>query len=341
MKFGIGIPVAHQGEYCPTPFAGPNELVTIVQTAERLGFHSAWGLDFMTPRHDPEAVRGSLPEWYEVLTALTYLAGKTSRIRLGTGALQVPLRDPFLLARQAATLDVLSGGRFMLGVGLGTYRVEFERIRARDKGVHRGQLFVESLEALHRFFSEDIVTFTGKHYSCRDLCMVPKPVQQPFPLYITGTTDDVTNRIAAWGSGWLLSRAQSRKLDERLEQLDRSLAAVGRRRSAIDLVVSKGLSLGRSREEALERFYHSILPTRMDSMATALNVGGKPSEDLAMVFEQNLIGTPDDVIEQLAAVRAKSIDHCILYYFPAPDVRELLDQVQWFGEAVMPAFAGR
>jgi len=100
MKFGIGIPVAHQGEYCPTPFAGPNELVTIVQTAERLGFHSTWGLDFMTPRHDPEAVRGSLPEWYEVLTALTYLAGKTSRIRLGTGALQVPLRDPFLLARQ-------------------------------------------------------------------------------------------------------------------------------------------------------------------------------------------------------------------------------------------------
>src|SRR5262249_51186687 len=153
---------------------GPAQLAAIVRAAERLRLDSAWALDFMTPVYDRHRASGAAPEWYESMTSLAYLAGGTERIKLGTACIQLPLRDPFLLARQAATLDVLSGGRCLLGLGLGHLRAEFAAIRPSDRQVHRGTLFEESLQALHRFFREETVTFDGTHYQCHELTLTPK-----------------------------------------------------------------------------------------------------------------------------------------------------------------------
>jgi len=341
MRFGIGIPSSHQGVYLPTPFAGPTEIVRIVQLAERLGYHSAWGLDFMTPWDDPIIAHQARPEWYEILITLAFLAARTRKIRLGTASLQLPLRDPFTVARQATTLDVLSGGRLMLGVGLGFVRIEFSRMRPHDSKSHRGQMFDEYLEALHRFLTEDVVSFGGKYYACDRLCLIPKPIQDPFPLYMTGVTNNVFDRIAKWSTGWLLARSQAHQLDERLQLLDHCLEKAGRSRKDIDLVVTKGLSIGRNREEAMERFYKSVLPARMDSVATELRISGeKPSRNISSVLQQNLIGSPDDVLEQIYELERKQIDHCVLYYNPVQSVEELTDQIQWFGEAVLPRSVG-
>ncbi len=336
MKFGAAIPISHQGVYLPTPFAHPDDLTGIVQLAERLGFYSAWGLDFMTLTDDPVPAESEWPEWHEVLTSLAFIAARTKTIRLGTGSLQLPLRDPFLVAKQAATVDVLSGGRMMLVVGLGVYRTEFQRMYPRVKA-HRGAMFEEYLEVMHRFFTEGAVSFEGEYYACEQLAMLPKPIQTPFPIYMMGTVDTTFDRIAKFSSGWLLSRAQTHLLDQRLEALDAALERFGRHRSEIDIVCTKGLSLGKTREEAFARFYECVLPERMDHMAGALKTGeGKPSQDTELVLEQNLIGTVDDVLEQIdQQVTQKGINHCVIYYNPVTNMQQMQDQIQWFGEAVV------
>lgn len=337
MKIGLGLPIAHQGVYLPSPFAGPTELVRIAQEAERLGFYSGWGLDFMTPRTESQMQPGQQPQWHEILISLSFLAAKTKTLRLGTASLQIPLRDPFLLAKQAATLDVFSNGRFMLGVGLGTLRTEFLKLRPRDHAMHRGRLFLESIEAMHALFTQDRVTRSGEYYACEDVCLLPKPVSNRFPLYLAGTTDDTPRRIAKWGSGWLLSRKQLDSIDERLDALDEALEQESRSRSEIDLVITKGLSIGKTREEAFDRFYKSMIPVKMDEKAAEIGIADRPSADPKRVLEQNLIGTPADIIEQLQPEISKGINQCVLYYYAANTADEMMEQVQWFGEDVLPA----
>ena len=240
----------------------------------------------------------------------------------------------FLLARQAATLDVLSAGRCLLGVGLGQAREEFADTRPRDVGIHRGRLLEESLEALHRFFNEQTVTLDGEYYQCRDLRLTPKPVQTPFPLYFAGNTPDTPKRIANWGTGWLLSRGQAGSVEQRVEALMPHLETAGRHRKEIDLVVTKGLVLGHTHEEALTRFNASMLPGRTAELSSEFGLG----RDVPMQrhYEQNLIGTPEQVAEQIDQVRVLGVDQCVLMYFATSCSDELSDQLQWFGEEVMP-----
>ena len=337
MKLGIGLPTTHQGVYLPSPFAGAPELVSIVQMAEGFGFHSAWVLDLMTPSYERHKSPETLPEWYEAMMSLGFLAGLTKKIKLGTATIQLPLRDPFLLARQAATLDALSDGRCLLGVALGQARSEFTGIRPRDTGMHRGKLLEEGLEALHRFFRDRAVTFDGAYYQCHDLRLTPKPVQTPLPIYLAGATKDQPRRVAKWADGWFLSRAHAQDIKKVIDALTPCLEESGRDRSDIDLVVTKGLSLGKSRERALDRFQSSMLPERMEEIAVEFGIKGQQAAD--RVFQQNLIGTPEEVAEQLDDVRRSGVDTCVLMYFMVPDAGEFLDQLQWFGEEVLPLLA--
>ena len=336
MKLGIGLPTSHQGVYLPSPFAGPEDLSAIVRMAEGFGIHSAWSLDFMNPVYERHRPPHPAPEWYEAMTGLAFLAGVTSRIRLGTACIQLPLRDPFLLARQAATLDALSGGRCLLGVGLGQAREEFVGLRPRDRAMRRGALMEESLEALWRFFREGSVTMQGRYYQCQDLSLTPRPVQNPLPLYLAGRTEDTPRRVARWGLGWLLSRMQAQSIPARIASLQPHVAAAGRRREDIDIVVTKGLSLGRTQEDARARFDRSLLPARMDEVGAESGIAGQPSASEDEVYAQNLIGTPDDVAEQLDRLRGQGADHCVIFYFAVHGARDLLDQLQWFGEEVLP-----
>ena len=334
MKLGISLPTSHQGVYLPSPFAGAEELTAIVQLAERLGFYSAWALDFMTPSYARHKLPEALPQWYEAMLSLGYLAAATKTIRLGTATIQLPLRDPFLLARQAATLDALSGGRCLLGVGLGQARSEFTAMRPGDAAFHRGKVLEESLEVLWRFFNEDVVSFKGKFYQCAELRLTPRPVQSPLPIYLAGATQEQPSRVAQWGSGWFLSRAHGQRIDDCLQALHPHLEQAGRERGEIELVVTKGLSLGETNEQAWYRFQSSKLMQRTVELAQEFRIGSDVSK--ANLLRQNFIGTAELVAQQLDEVRLSGVDHCVLMYFAVPDANELLDQLQWFGEEVLP-----
>jgi len=125
MHFSVSIPTNKEGLNMPLPFADEQDLVRIVKEAERLGFHSVWGNDHITaPRYVRDEFKKP-PRFYELLVTLSYLAGVTSKVKLGTCVIVLPMREPVYLAKQVATLDHFSGGRVLFGCQSEYYVVPF------------------------------------------------------------------------------------------------------------------------------------------------------------------------------------------------------------------------
>ncbi len=150
--------------------------------AEDLGFESAMLIDHLLVA--PPAYRTT---WLEPVSLLSALSGVTRTIRLGTLVLVLPFRDPVAFAKEWATLDVLSGGRSILGVGVGWHEGEFATLRIPFK--ERGRRMNEMLEAITALWAGDHVTYEGQFYRFEDLSLEPKPAQRPHPpIWIGGGT---------------------------------------------------------------------------------------------------------------------------------------------------------
>lgn len=138
----------------------------------------------------------------EPMTAFGLIAGRTSRIKFGMNAVVLPFRDPLVLAKECATLDFLSGGRLLptFGVG-GETAPEFRATGREPRG--RGAYADEMLEIMVRLWGEDNVTYTGKHFAYDRVSIAPKPVQDPLPVWIGGSSPAAIRRTARIGTGWL------------------------------------------------------------------------------------------------------------------------------------------
>ncbi len=318
------LPTSCEGVYLPCSFATAQDIASLARMAESLGFYSLWGNEFLVPTPSMEITDTRAPNFYELLTTLAYIAAQTETVRLGTCTMSVPQRDPLILAKQVATLDVLSNGRFMLGVGLGAYRDEFEAVKPRERSANRGKMLQDIMEALSILITQDDVHFESQFVEFRGVSLNPKPLQKPFPLYIAGTTSDTLRRIAKWGTGWFLSRTQKEPISERISKLLPWLRKYGRNMSEIDLVATRGVSIARTYEQALIRFKESALLSRM----------GGPG--IPGIMAQNLIGTPEDVAEQIEQLRREGVTHCIAQHFAVNSFSEMSEQTQMFAEQVMP-----
>src|SRR2546425_10764058 len=139
---------------------------------------------------------GSRQDYLEPLTMLGYLARATKKIRLGTSVLVIPYRNPLTTAKMLATIDVLSGGRVILGAGVGWLREEFEALGA-PPFAERGRVTDEYLSLMRAAWTKDPVTFEGRFYTVRDVHALPKPVQRGgIPIWIGGHTDSALKRTA-------------------------------------------------------------------------------------------------------------------------------------------------
>src|SRR5690606_771327 len=187
------------------PFAGPADLIRQARRCEELGYHSVWGNDHITTQnYVRELYPDTPPNFYEPLITLAAIGAATTTLKLGTALTVLPVREPVYLAKQALTLDQMSGGRFIMAVGLGAYREEFLAWGgSRVKGARRGDMMDEGLEALRLLFTEPRASFDGKYYSFKDVEMFPKSVAQPFPLYVGGHNMEALDRAARYGQGWL------------------------------------------------------------------------------------------------------------------------------------------
>jgi len=215
--------------------------------AEDRGFESIWVAEHVVLFDDyesryPYAADGRFPGGgdtglLEPLTALTYLAAVTDRIRLGSGICLVPQRNPVYTAKQVVDLDCLSGGRVDFGIGVGWLREEFEAVAMPF--AQRGARTDEYLQVMRSLWTDEVSSFEGEHYTLPACRMYPKPVQQPHPpIHVGGESTAALRRAARHGNGWYSFNRLPQELDEPLERLDAMLADEGRSRGDLQLTVS-------------------------------------------------------------------------------------------------------
>jgi alkanesulfonate monooxygenase len=190
----FGIAVRNFTAYPEMPDVGA--LVEYGVKMEQLGFDSIWAWD-----HVLLGVQPNFPI-IESLTLLTAIAARTKSIKLGTGILVLPMRNPVILAKQLGSMDLLSNGRLIMGLASGWYKREFDAVGAPFE--KRGKIMDENLDILKRFWTEDMVKGEWMYHKIPAGVMYPKPVQKPYPpLLIGGYVDRVLQRAAVAGDGWL------------------------------------------------------------------------------------------------------------------------------------------
>jgi probable F420-dependent oxidoreductase len=211
----------------------PADLGAVAARAEELGFESLWtGEHVLTPVR----IGGGYPgpggrppfspdsRFLEPFSTLTYLSAVTSRVRLGTSVVILPLHAPAIIARAIVTVDVLSGGRLSLGIGMGWMREEFEA--AGQDFTNRGRRADEMIGFLDRVFTEHRPAFDGEFYRLPEAGFEPKPAQRPRPpLLIGGSTPAALRRAARSGDGWIGGHQAPREVAETVARLRRLRSA--------------------------------------------------------------------------------------------------------------------
>jgi probable F420-dependent oxidoreductase len=240
VKLGFGLPVAGS-------WATPDNMVRVAGEAEGLGYHSVWTvarlLYPLEPRdHYPYAPPGPWPEVFkrvaDSIVALAYVAAATSRIRLGTAVLNLPYYQPVLLAKQLATLDVVSGGRLVLGVGLGWSRDEYQAVGVPYR--RRGARMDECLRCLTAVWTEDVVQFEGEFSSVPPSLVEPKPQQRPRPpILVGGYSEAAIRRAVTLADGYIGGNVPLGQVAPLVRRLSEAAAEAGRDPGTLH-VVSRG-----------------------------------------------------------------------------------------------------
>jgi len=227
-------PVYPQTEYPADPAA----VRDYAQTAEALGFAHILAYDHVLGANPDRPGGWSGPYTYqtpfmEPFLLFSHMAAVTTRLGFATGILILPQRETALVAKQAATLDVLCGGRLRLGIGTGWNEVEYI---ALGQDFHtRGRRQEEQIEVLRALWTQELVTFKGRWHDIPDAGLNPLPVQRPIPLWLGGHADAVLRRLARLGDGWLPGFRTAEAAAGTLATLDGYLAEAGRSRADIGL----------------------------------------------------------------------------------------------------------
>ena len=235
-------------------------VVDLAVRAEELGYESVWASEHVFNVSYVYDRIGNRP-YYEPLTMLTYVAANTTSIGLGTSVLVLPYHNPIRLAKVAATLDVLSKGRLMLGVGVGVIEEELEAMGSSF--ADRGAISDEAIAVMKELWTKEDPNFQGKYHRFSGMKLTPKPVQKPhIPIVIGGTSRAAIRRAARSGTTWHPTALAPEALAEGMDYLKEQAVKAGRDPSEISVSVSAAIgsthnhnrySLGEEPEEILER----------------------------------------------------------------------------------------
>jgi probable F420-dependent oxidoreductase len=255
MSFGLDV-----GVY--GPLADAETILNLARHAEAIGLDSIWLADHVAfpvtfNAAYPYSAKGDFPTrlcdpLMEPLATMGVLVGATQRVRIGTAALIMPYRNPVLLARMLVTLDRFSGGRIILGAGVGWLEEEFAVLGAHDFK-KRGRVTDEYLEIFKAICAGGEVSYRGDTYAFEPVFASPGSLQRPHPpILIGGLSTAALRRVVRHGNGWLAVAAPPAKLRERLATLERLSADAGRRIEDLTLAYKIFLSIGEPRRGAFE-----------------------------------------------------------------------------------------
>ena len=224
MKIGVVFP---QTEFPSDPIA----IRDYAQTVEGLGFSHILAYDHILGAN-PDRPGGWTgiytchDSFQEPLTMFAYMAAVTQKLEFATGVIILPQRQTAVFAKQAATLDILCSGRLRLGVGIGWNPVEF--VALNENFHNRGKRIEEQVILLRQFFTQPLVTFTGKWHTIPDAGLNPLPLQHPIPIWFGGDADAVLERMARLGDGWMPRYRRVTDAQPALDKIQQLLEANGR-----------------------------------------------------------------------------------------------------------------
>ena len=211
--------------------ADPGAVKEYAQASESLGYDFLLAFDHVLGANAATHTELTGPyrhddPFHEPFVLFGYLAAVTSGIELATGIIILPQRQTALVAKQAAAVDVLSGGRLRLGIGVGWNYVEYEALGENWR--NRGARSEEQIEVMRQLWTNELVTYAGKWHKITDAGILPLPVQRPIPVWLGGRADRTIRRIAAIGDGWILTGRPDDSAREAIDKLRAAADEAGR-----------------------------------------------------------------------------------------------------------------
>lgn len=306
MQLGVFLPISGRA-------TGPDTLMAAAQSAERQGFDAVWSADRVVT---PWKIETSYPystnhefivppdrPFLDSFTCLAFLAGCTEKIMLGISVLVLPYRHPLYWTRVAASIERLSRGRLIMGVGVGWMEEEFAALNVPFK--ERGRITDEQLEIVEQLWTQEHITYEGQYYHLRDLAFYPKPIQQPrIPIWVGGEGRAAQKRTARYGDAWFpyyveITPAQ---LHAGFDNVLRLAEQFGRNPQSIKLTCCLAIELTQQAVPQDERFVR---------------------------------GSSEQVVEALRAYRDIGVEHIALQ-FTSPRWPDRMEQIERFATEVMP-----
>ena len=329
MKFGVGLPTGMEGLINPIPFFQPHHFLEAARRAEQLGYDSVWGNDHYAPQEYVRDKYAAPPNFYEVLSVLTAVAAVTERVEIGTAVLVLPMRDIVTVARQAATIDQLSRGRLLLGVGIGAYPEEYAAARPDLVGAHRGEMLEEGLQLLQRLFAEQEVTSHGNFYRVEALELAPKGFGGgQVRVLVGGHQRRGIDRAIRYGAGWIPGWRPLDELAAWIAMLRERAAAAGRDPSSLIAAPQLSCLIGRDHLATEARYLASGMVQHRRSLAFD---GRDPEKSL----HNNLIGGFEEVYERIERLHDMGADHLACTTFCVETVDEWFEQLELFAVEIM------
>lgn len=318
-SFGVAIPNAREGgAFEPGRGYGTVDGITaIARAAERAGFDTLWLDDHLAEHHAHDG--GPQPGLLESVVMSAYLAGVTSTIRIGTGVIVLPLRDPVLLARQYAALDHISGGRAVLGVGVGA-RDELEVVRPEQANMHRWETTVARTLAIRTLFDEGEGSSEEEHTSFGPMTFNPRPVQQPFPIHIATHLAKNLGVVASCAQGWHIAGKTPDEIAYMTDVLDKEEER-----------------LGVAKLERIGHFSVRLAETREVAYEVANEVSPWMRKRGSIDHPGYMFGTPDEVAGRLQAYAAAGLTGVSMIFLGA-DPADSVAELERFAAEVMPRF---
>lgn len=333
VTFGIRLPTGG-------PLASLRALRETALEAELLGYSTAWARDNLTWSNEmarshisegaAEAfMADSLPILYEPIVALSLVASLTQKIKLGFSVLCLPFRHPVVLGKQIATLDAMSDGRVILGIGTGAWKEQFDSFQIPYD--RRGLMMDEGFHAMKQIWTSDKSSFAGDFFQFKDVVVYPKPSQKPYPPVIIGGRSKASfRRVAEFGDGWLTPSDSSldevkagisfiRKYAEKFNRVDKEFMVCSEAHACI----------AKNDSDALRKVSQT-LTNQITPSASALS-------DLNTIQQRTMVGSSATLIEQAQRFVQEGVSHFELK-FVYSTLEDLVNQMRLFAKEVIPSF---
>lgn len=311
MKFGIQLPNC-QGVLYPPDFVSFQSIRKIAESAEKLGFHSLWVFDHLVaPPHLVANFKN--PSFYDAPTVMTALSTITNKIALGFATIILPFRDPAILAKQIATMDQISDGRIVLGVGAGRWKEEFDALGVPYE--KRGAITNEYLRAIKLMWAQEEFSFNGKFIKYTNAAFFPKPKQKPHPpIWIGGLSDAAIRRAARYGDFWFPASMTPTELSEGMKKLQ-AADQQARRASVTKVSLSSSLRIDEiGGPTAIQEKIHTLPPAK------------------------SLVGTVREISAKLEGYAQVGVEHVTMPISHA-SIEDILRAMELFAKQIMPSFA--